>query len=170
MHVLVSAMQKIRAMSMAQKKQLVDELFRAQPTMFGSFLAQQQMGVSPEKMEFLLEILLVCFQAMKESALVWPLITEDEHEKQLTRYVAQVKFGEDMPPALQQQVLKQYIESHPEQPLLAFVTNEIKDWMTRMPPQDSDKYVILTAINFVNCIAFVPMPTAVKALRKPKSR
>lgn len=32
-------------MSMAQKEQLADELFRLQPGLFGSFLVQKQRGV-----------------------------------------------------------------------------------------------------------------------------
>ena len=145
-------------MSMAQKEQVVDEIFREQPNMLGSFLVQKQMGVSFEKMEFLLEIMLICFQAMKESGLDWPLITEDEQDKQLARYVATVKFGEDLSSSLQDIAMKQYLENHPEQYLLAFVTVEIADWLRRITPEQTDKYVMLTAANFVNCIAFVPMP------------
>lgn len=158
LQVLSIAIQKIRAMSMAQKEPILDELFQNQPNMLGSFLVQKQMGVSFEKMEFLLEILLICFQAMKESGLAWPLITEDEQDKQLARYVAAVKFGEDLSPSLQDLAMKQYIESHPEQHLFAFVIVEIRDWLGRIPPEETDRYVILAAANFVNCIAFVPMP------------
>ena len=152
------AIQKVRAMSMGQKEQILDELFREQPSMLGSFLVQKQMGVSFEKMEFLLDILLICFQAMKESGLTWPLITEDDQDKQLARYVATVKFGEDLSASLQDLAMRQYIESHPEQYLLAFVTVETKDWLSRILPEETDKFVILAAANLVNCIAFVPMP------------
>lgn len=155
---LTRAIQKIRAMSMGQKEQVVDEMFREQPNMLGLFLVQKQMGVSFEKMEFLLEILLICFQAMKESGLTWPLITEDEQDKQLARYVATVKFGEDLSPSLTDLAMKQYIKSHPEQYLLAFVTGETADWLKRIIPEQTDKYVLLSAANFVNCIAFVPLP------------
>ena len=155
---LALAIQKVRAMSMGQKEQVLDELFREQPSMLGSFLVQKQMGVSFEKMEFLLDILLICFQAMKESGSTWPLITEDDQDKQLARYVAAVKFGEDLSASLQDLAMKQYIESHPEQYLLAFVTVETKDWLSRIVPEETDKFVILAAANLVNCIAFVPMP------------
>jgi hypothetical protein len=154
---LGNAIAKVRAMNRQQKEQLADELFLAQPNMFGSFLAQQKMGVSLEKMEFLLEILFICFQAMKESALTWPLITEDEQERQLARYVATVKFGEGLDADLQDHAMKQYIEGHPEQDLLAYVFTETANWLKRIAPQDTDKYVMLAAANFVNCIAFVPM-------------
>lgn len=115
------------------------------------------MGVSFEKMEFLLEILLICFQAMNESGLTWPLITEDEQDKQLGRYVAAVKFGQDLNQPLQARAMKQYINKHPEQHLLAFVTSETTAWLSRIVPEQTDKYVMLAAANFVNCIAFVPM-------------
>ncbi len=134
-------------------------MFRQQPNMLGSFLVQKQMGVSLEKMEFLLDILLICFQAMKESGLTWPLITEDEQDKQLGRYVAAVKFGEDLSPSLQDRAMKQYIAAHPEQHLFAFVMTEIRDWLSRIVPDEADKYLMLAAANFVNCIAFVPMPS-----------
>ena len=163
MPTLVSAIKKVRAMDIGKKEQLADELFRQQPNMFGSVLVQQQMGVSLEKMEFSLEILFICFQCMKESGLTWPLITEAEQDKQLARYVATVKFGEGLSLTLKDRAIKQYIKSHPEQYLLAFVTAETNDWLSRNATEDTDRYVMLAAFNLVNCIAFVLMPpSAVK--------
>ena len=46
---------------------------------------------------------------MKESGLSWPLITADEQEKQLARYVATVKFGEDLSATLKNIAMEQYI-------------------------------------------------------------
>ena len=54
--------------------------------------------------------------------------------------------------------MKQYIKNHPEPYLLAFVTGETNDWLSRITPEDTDRYVILAAFNLVNCIAYVPMP------------
>lgn len=162
---LARAIQKIRAMSRERKEQLVDEISREQPNMLGSFLVQKQMGVSFDKMEFLLEILLICFQAMKESGLTWPLITEDEQDRQLARYVATANFGDGLSAALQNRAMTQYIENHPEQFLLAFVTVEINDWLGRIRPEETDRYVMLSALNFVNCIAFVSMPTSPDVMR-----
>jgi len=157
---LALSIQEVRAMGMGQKAQLVDELLQKQPNMLGSILALNQISVSNEKKEFLLEILLICFQAMKESGLSWPLITTDEQEKQLARYVATVKFGEDLSATLKNIAMEQYIKSHPEQYLLAFVTVQIKDWLKCIIPKDTDKYVMLAAANLVNCIAFVPVSVA----------
>ncbi|HWZ48472.1 MAG TPA: hypothetical protein VNX00_09685 [Herbaspirillum sp.] len=155
---LARAIQKVRAMNLGQKEQLADAIYLAQPNLLATVLVQKQLGVSLEKMEFLIDILLVCFQAMKESGIAWPLITEDEQDKQMTRYIAAVKFGEDLSAPLRDLAFKQYIESHPEQQLLAFVTGEINDWLSRIPPESNDKYIMLAATNFVNCIAFVPLP------------
>ena len=158
-----AAVQKIRAMTAGQKERLADELFREQPNMLASFLVQKQLGVSLEKMEFLVDVLFICFQAMKESGLTWPLITEDEQDKQMARYVGVVNFGKDLSSSLQRLASRQYLEGHPEQNLQAFVIVELNDWLGRVVPEETDKYVVLAAMNLVNCIAFVPMPALTPA-------
>jgi hypothetical protein len=155
---LGSAIQKVRAMNMQDKERLADELFLKQPNMLGSVLALSQMGVSFEKVGFALDILFTCFQAMKESGLNWPIITEEDQDKQLGRYVAIVKFSEDLGASFEQISMKQYIASHPEQLLLAFVTGELKDWLEHSTFEKNDGYVMLNVTNLVNCIAFVTMP------------
>lgn len=154
---LAQAITKIRVMGMQQKERLADEIFRVQPHLLASVVVQKQMGVSLEKMDFLFDLLLICFQAMKESGLSWPLITEDEQDRQLGRYVGSVKFGEDLANGLRNQATRQYIENHPEKELLAYVEVETASWLQRIVPEDTDKYVMLAAANLVNCIAFVPL-------------
>lgn len=123
-----------------------------------SFLVQTKLGVRPEKMDFLLELVLICFQAMRESGLSWPLITEDEQDRQMTRLAAAVRFGEDLPAGQRSRAMQQYIEAHPEKDLLAFMQAETSNWVQRVVSEGSDEYVVLAALNLVNCIAFVPMP------------
>ncbi len=155
---MVAAVQKLEAMSLAQKEQLVEVICRDQPAMLASVVVQKQMGVAIEKIEFLLELLLVCFLAMKESTLDWPAITEDDQDRQMRRYVATVKFGRDLGKSLQSQATKQYVLNHPEKPLLAFTVDRIVRWLVHIRAEETDKYVILAAINFVNCIATCAMP------------
>ena len=159
---LADAIKIIRAMSVEQKEILANELFHTQPNMFGSALALPRMGVSLAKVEVALELLFVCFQAMKQSRLLWPLITEADLDKQLGRYVATVRFGEDLSPAQRQRAMTQYLEAHPEKPLLAYVTGELNKWLATIAPEATDNYVMLAVINFVNCIAFTPIPKAAK--------
>ena len=78
------------------KEQLADEIFRVQPNMLGSILVLPNLGVSMEKVEFALGVLLVCFQAMKDSGLAWPVITEAEQARQLARFVSITRLGEDI--------------------------------------------------------------------------
>lgn len=163
---LCRAIGKTRALDRTQKEMLADELFRDQPHMFGSVLVQHRLGVSPEKMEFLLELLFVCFQAMKESGLAWPLITEDEQDRQLARYSAIVKFGDDLAPPLRELAMQQYIEAHPEKELLAYVTTETVNWLKRIAPEETDRFVMLAATNLVNCIGFVPIPNSTPSARR----
>ena len=164
---LAKAIATVRAIDVKQKEQLADELSRTQPSLFGSFLVQTRLGVSLEKMEFLLDILFVCFQAMKESGLPWPLITEDDLDLQSKLFSAIARFGDDLSENLRTRSMLQYIEAHPEKELLAYVQVETANWLNRIVPEESDKYVMLAAWNFVNCIAFVSMKTP-KSVRQEK--
>jgi hypothetical protein len=105
-----------------------------------------------------LDTLFICFQAMKESGLTWPLITEDEQERQMQRNNTILRFYASFADrTLQTSSLQQYIDSHPEKDLLAWVTTGCRDWLRGIDPEESDKYVLQAVINLVNCLAFVPM-------------
>lgn len=151
---LARAIAKVRAMDMAQKELLAQALFCQQPALLSACLVQKQMGVSMEKMDFLLNLILICFQAMQETGLKWPIISELDFERQMTRYVANIEFGADLDENLGAQVVQQYVDSHPEKELLAFVQSETALWLNRIEPESSDKFVMLTAGTVVNCIAY----------------
>jgi hypothetical protein len=91
---------------------------------------QSKLGARIDDVEFLLNILPVCYQAMKESGLRWPMITEDEQQRQMQRGIGAVDLSEH---ALSDRALDsvrhQYADQHPEQPLLAFVVNETNQWL-----------------------------------------
>lgn len=160
---LVQAIATVRAMDMKQRQQLADELLNAQPHMFASFLVQKRLGASLAKMDFLLDILFICFQAMKESGLNWPLITEEELDRQMRRYLDSIKVDESLTSNLSASIMQKYIEGHPEKELLAHVQTETANWLNRIVPEESDKYIIIAAATFVNCIAFVPIPASASA-------
>ena len=149
-----------QAMDLRQKEQLAEEVFRAQPNLLGSVLVLPQLGVALSKVDFAVEILLVCFLAMKESGVSWPVITEEDQDRQLQRFVAITRFGDDLNESLRERSMQQYIADHPEKALLAYMTSETSKWLTRIVPEESDKYVMLAIWNLVNCIAFVPLPGA----------
>lgn len=158
---LARAIAKVHAMSMEQKVELVNEIKQEQPNMLASCLVQQRFGASMESLDVLLNILLVCFQAMRESGHIWPLITEDEQERQLSRLVGSVLFSENLTdPTLADAARSDYVANHPEAPLFAFVVNEMRQWLLQQArygaETESDKYFMMAAVNFVNCIAHAP--------------
>ena len=155
---LVSAIKALQGMDMQQKSLLADEIFREQPNLLGSVLVLPQLGVSMQKVEFALEILFVCFKAMKASGWVWPIISEDELDLQSRRFTTIIQFADDLNERLRDVSMQQYLASHPEKELLAYVQSESANWSARIVPEETDKYVMLAALNMVNCLAFVVLP------------
>jgi hypothetical protein len=155
---MAKALIAAQAMDLPQQERLADEVFRAQPNLLGSIVVLPQLGVARSKVDFAVEILFVCFLAMKESGLSWPVITEDDQDRQLQRFVAITRFGDDLNEGLRERSMRQYLADHPEKDLLAYVTAETSKWMTRIVAEESDKYVMLAIWNLVNCIAFVALP------------
>jgi hypothetical protein len=121
-------------------------------------LVLPQLGVSMQKVEFALEILFVCFKAMKASGWVWPIISEDELDLQSRRFSAIIQFADDLNQRLRDVSMQQYLANHPEKELLAYVQSESANWSARIVPEETDKYVMLAALNMVNCLAFVALP------------
>ena len=158
---LAKAIITVRALDLKGKERWCDEIFAEQPCLLASCLALPRMGVSMPKLECLLHILLVCFQAMKETGLEWPSISEDDQERQLARWGGAVRFSESLEPALGDLARSDYFTHHSEQPLLAFVIHELTGWLAELTEQgvaeESDKFVIMAAVNLVQCIASVPM-------------
>jgi hypothetical protein len=155
---LAAAINKVRAMDMAQRLSLAEEISAAQPHLLASCLVQTRLGLDASAVDILLNILLVCYQAMKESGHQWPLISEDEQERQLNRLTGAVLFSEKMTdPKAADQARRQYVCNHPEQPLLAYVINENNLWLAdvaqRSAETEADKYLLMASVNLVNCIA-----------------
>lgn len=158
--ILVKAKSKIEAMTMHQKELMLDEIYHKQPNILGLVLIQQRLNVSLHKMDFLLALFLVCYQAMKDSGLEWPIITEDDIKQQMDRYIATVKFSNDLLGSLQMQTAQQYIANHPEKALLAFIQSETENWLQQIKPEESDRNIIVAAMSLANCIAFSPAAKA----------
>jgi hypothetical protein len=162
---LAAAIRKVRSMSLKEKEALAEEIHRRQPHMLASCLVQSRLGVEPVAVEFLLNILLVCYQSMKESGLQWPVITEDEQERQMQRWIGAVQFSEHAAGSSADEARAQYTSQHSEQALLAFVVGETNQWLheisQRNAQAESDKFVMMASMNLVNCIAGASISTAV---------
>lgn len=63
---LLQAVAAVKAMDDKQKELVADELFRIQPNLLGSALVLARLGISMDKVGFALDMLFICFRAMKE--------------------------------------------------------------------------------------------------------
>ena len=152
--VLVQAHREIDAMNPAQKIQLADEIFLHQPNLLASILVLSNMGVNMLQLEVPLHILLVTFQAMKRSGHTWPLVQEDVQEKCLQRLTARMRFNEGLPAKTANRLVKQFCDEHCERNLLAFVYGYLGEHDLLRVRTDAEKYLLLAALNLVECIAF----------------
>ena len=107
--------------------------------------------------------------------LQWPLITEEEQEGQMQRWIGTVDFSEHaLSDSASDSARRQYTDQHPEQPLLAFVLNETNQWLREISQRnaeaESDKFVMMASMNLVNCIAGAHvLSTAHPTLSSPDS-
>ena len=156
---VLRAIKAVQEMKADQKLKLADEIFSSQPNLLGSVLVLRSLGVSAAKQEFAFEILLLCFQAMKESGRTWPLITEDEQESQMRHHTALLRFYASLDGSAEKDnSVRQFINTYPEQDLLAWVMTKTRDWRLNSPIEENDRYLLQAVVNIVNCIALVSIP------------
>lgn len=157
---MVRASLDLTGMSQAQKVHLADEIFQQQPNLLASILVLPNMGVNTSQLEVPLHVLLVAFQAMKRSGHAWPTITEKMQEQCLQRLTARMRFNEGLPAQLADQITRQFCNEHPERYLLAFVYGYLGEHDLLRVRTDAEKFLLLAALNLVECIAFVGAQTA----------
>lgn len=153
--VVIDADVAVRGMSHDQKVRLADEIYAQQPNMLASILALPRMGVDMVQLEVVLHVLFVTFQAMKLSGHPWPLVTEDIQDGCLQRLTARARFNEGLPRELANKVVEQFHNEHAERYLLAFVYGWLGDHDLMAVRTEAEKYLMLGALNLVECVAFV---------------
>ena len=153
--VMVQAAIDVNGMDQQRKVRLADEIFAQQPNLLASILALPRMGVGMVQLEVPLHILLVTFQAMKRSGHTWPIVSEDLQETCMQRLTARARFNEGLPGELADQVVQQFCDEHPERYLLAFVYGYLGDHDLLRVRTDAEKFLLLAALNLVECVAFV---------------
>lgn len=158
--VMIQADIGVRRMGQAQKVALADEIFLQQPNLLASILALPRMGVDMVQLEVPLHILLVTFQAMKLSGRAWPIVTEDVQETCMQRLTARARFNEGLPAELANKVVQQFCDKHPERYLLAFAYGYLGDHDLLSVRTDAEKFLLLAALNLVDCVAFVGSTTS----------
>ena len=152
---LVDAVLRVERMSFQDRERLADEIHARQPNLFFSVLVLQRYGATLEQIEVVLNLLLVLYEAMKNSGGSWPVISEDVQERCLTRISGRVRFIEGLTPQLQAQATSDAVGDHAEQQLLAYVFGKFKENGLLGVKTEAEKMLMLAALNLVECIAEV---------------
>ncbi|MDI1309058.1 MAG: hypothetical protein PSV17_06435 [Methylotenera sp.] len=155
--ILAEAVIALQGMGAQEQLQLADEIFARQPNMLGSVIVLRRLGASDAQIGVAVHVLLVSWLAMKrceaKDALKWPVISEDLQDQCLQRLTARVRFTEGMPVELQRQAAQQYTDTQGERYLLAYVHGHLRDQGLLDIKSEAEKYVLLCALNLVECIA-----------------
>lgn len=149
------ARQSLGKLTLHQKEQLGGDIFAAQPNLLASVLALNGLGVSHARMEPILHILFMLFDAVRRAGLRLPVITETHQDLCLARIVGRSRFIEGLSSQLADQATQDQVHSHPEKFLLALVVGELKDHDFFPVRTESDKFCVLAALNLVETIAHV---------------
>ncbi len=142
----------IGRMNLQQKSDLADEIFAQQPQLLASVLVQHRYGTSFVQLDVLINMLLIFFQAMKDSGRAWPVISEDMQERCLKRVVGRVMFIEGLTSEQASQALADFTGNHPEPQLIAFAFGELTRMGILGIKNEAEKYFVLAAVNLVECI------------------
>jgi hypothetical protein len=102
----------------------------------------------------------VTFQAMKRSGHAWPIVTEELQDRCMQRLTARARFNDGLPGDLADQVVQQFCDEHTERFLLAFVYGYLGEHDLLRVRTDAEKYLLLAALNLVECVASVGSTTS----------
>jgi hypothetical protein len=155
---LAQAIEEVEALDLPGRLALCDEIAAEQPNLLFAILATIRLRSGVIESDLLLKILMVSFQAMRHCGAQWALIPESEQERQLARLTGSLRFAACGPEGLRQLAESEFVAEHPEPMLLAYVLKAIELWLqrpeVRYAEQEADKYILLAAINTVQCIAY----------------
>ena len=73
----------------------------------------------------------------------------------MQRLTARARFNEGLPGGLADPVVQQFCDGQPERYLLAFVYGYLGDHDLLRVRTDAEKYLLLAALNLVECVTFV---------------
>ena len=151
-------------MAAQQRVALADEVFAERPNLLASVVVQQRMGASLAQIEVLLNLLFVAHLAMKRSGRRWPLITEAIQDRCLQRLTGRMRLAQRLAPRRLRRAGQGAIDDHREPQLLAYTYGHLNEHGLRTIDTEAQKYLMLAALNLVECIAETAPPHAPSSL------
>ena len=150
---LAAAIRSAAEMGIGEKESVCDRVYATQPNLLGSVLVLRTFGVGMHTVGILLDILIVLQLAIEESGQVLATVTEDDQERELSRFTASVRFSAGLPEDVVAQSIKQTTAYRREPFLLAHVIDVLQRGGIAASQDEASKYPFLAAMNLVNCIA-----------------
>lgn len=118
-----------------------------------SVVAQKPLGASFEQIEVLLTMLMVSYEAMQGSGHAWPPIAEALQERCLERITQELRSTEGIAAVQRDRIIQLFLAGHSEPLLLAYVYGQLAEHGLSKVTDDGAQFVILAALNLVECIA-----------------
>ena len=154
--ILAEAIVELDRMGTQAQIDLGDEIFARQPTLLGAVVVLRRFGANDVQIGIALHVLLVAWLAMKRcevhKRLRWPVISGDVYDQCMQRLTARARFTEGLPPALQEQAVKQQTDEHEERYLLAFAFGHLREHGVLDIKSEAEKHVVLSTLGIVECI------------------
>ena len=151
---LAHAIKIVDRMTIAEKTNIIDAIYVSQPTLLASIAALSKVGTGPKKLEVLVNILLIIFEAMRATGIVWAVIDEDTQERCLRRVVARIKFTEGMSETTRLDAIREAAEQMAEPHLFGVVILRLIEHRVFKVQTDADQYFVLGALNLVEFLSF----------------
>ncbi|WP_295391806.1 hypothetical protein [uncultured Thiodictyon sp.] len=152
---VAKAHQVVGQLTLKQKERLVDEIFQKQPNLLASVLALSRSNVKIERIDVILNILLLCFEAVRCAQLRLPVVTEAIQELCLARIAGRSRFIEGLSNQSVEQAVNDQVAEHTDKNLLALVFHELKEHGFSDVRTEQEKLCVLDALNLVETIAYV---------------
>ncbi len=112
-----------------------------------------KLGVSMRTIKVVLNMLIVLHLAVENSDQVLATVSEADQERELERFTAVVQFTEGLADDSVGRSIKQTIAYKRQKCLLAYVLDTLRLTGLGDIRDEAGKYLVLVAINLVNCIA-----------------
>ena len=164
---IAAAQTTVRSMSADRKLKLVDEIFASQPNLLASVLALGVRKPLDERVDVVLHILLVCFEAVRASGTQLSTISEVVQEDCLARIVARIGAIEGLSPARRSPIIERQLADHNEPFLLSLVLMELRENGLMGSDSDEEKHFVLTALNLAESIAHVATDDVARPSHSP---
>lgn len=142
-------------MELQERSDLLDTIFGQQPNLVRSVLVLKEFGAASVQLEIALHGLMIASLAMNESGHRWPVVTEEDQATGLERITRHMKMHRSAPNDEARDEIEQYVRTHRERPLLAFLFKHLQDNGMLDVRTEAEKYVVLVTLNIGECIASV---------------